>query len=612
MTQRDDSKQSGLLAWRRELGVRIVAILLVVTGLAAVIEGIVDWRSTETSMREDLETRGGGLARSVARYLREMLVPPYPTTDIEDFIDDLMAKDGPVFVAVVRGDGVAIATSPRGVDPTHEDDQVLVIHEAVVPPGSKLALAHVHLGMSLAKMREKLRDRIERLLLRSAISALLVGLAIWLVLRRVVVQPLRHLDQEAQRLASGDLATPLHDYGQTEIGRLGRTLDEMRTNLAQSHAAIADQNKRLVELDRLKSQFLANMSHEMRTPLTSILGESEMLGEVLAMHEEGAVATRAIHRNGVRLLELVDRMLDLAKVESGNLLVSKQPCRPAEAIVQACERFEAEAHRKGLRLLVDVTGLQGVAVLTDPSRLQQMVASIVGNAVKFTAAGSVTVTGSLQTAAKRQTLSIVVADTGIGMPKAFLAGGIAAFKQQDESMTRRHEGLGLGLYVTQQIAKSLNGELTVTSEPGRGTTAEIRIKVEPWFQSPEPAAGAPAAKPKARVLVVDDARDNQHLLKAMLQKLGHTVELADNGRVGVDTVKAARPGAQFDLVLMDLQMPELDGFGAIQELRGLGYTMPIVALTAHALADDRERCFLAGATAYETKPITRQRLADVV
>lgn len=604
--------RNGVLAWRRELGVRIVAILFVITGLAAAFESVVEWQATERSMLEERLAHGGSLVRAATRALTEHVVPPAKQTEIEGYVEQLVTEELDVlYAAVVRPDGAPLARYPAAGEPRGPADEVLRLSGEIKPPGFDAALAHFHLGLSLAPLKVQLRQRIARLILVTAASAAVVGLAIWLMLRRLVVQPLAQLDQEAHRLARGELERPLHDYGTTEIGRLGRTLDVMRKNLAASHAAVADQNKRLLELDCMKSQFLANISHEMRTPLTSILGESEILGETESLAHESVVSARSIHRNGARLLELVDRMLDLAKLESGKLLVNLRTCRPADVIEKACARFADDVQRKTLQLHADLAALAGIVVLTDPSRLAQMVENIVGNAVKFTTTGRVTITGALRPAGNGHQLSIVVTDTGIGMPAKFLQDGVVAFRQADGSMTRQYGGSGLGLYVTQQIARSLNGDLLISSEPEKGTTVEIRIAVEPAPQVAEKAANA-ATGEKGRVLVVDDARDNQHLLKVMLQKLGHSVELADNGRMGVDLVKATAPDKAFDVILMDLQMPELDGIAAIRELRAAGYEMPIVALTAHALADDRERCLAAGATGYETKPITRQRLGDVV
>jgi CheY-like chemotaxis protein len=291
-------------------------------------------------------------------------------------------------------------------------------------------------------------------------------------------------------------------------------------------------------------------------------------------------------------------------------LLDKCCCNPAEVIRSACEHYRAAAAEKRLELRVDVSALGDAAVVTDPARLRQMVCNLVDNAVKFTDEGSVDVTARV-TLGKESHLSVVVQDSGAGIPPQLLAGGIAAFKQGDGSLTRRHGGSGLGLYMTQQIARSMGGDLLVSSDKRSGTRVEVTIKVErsaapDLTQMPVPPVS------RARVLVVDDARDNQLLLKTILTKLGHTVEIADNGRVAVERMKASRGCQPFDLVLMDLQMPELDGIGAIRELRALGFDLPIVSLTAHALADDRDRCLAAGASGYETKPVSKQRLSEVV
>ncbi len=606
MTGGAEATRPGSTIRHGRIGVRIVAILTAIATVSALVECLVDWQRAEVAAIADLYAQGRSVARGVARKVPDLVV----TNDyiaLEDHVEDIVrTEEGVTAAAIVRPDGVTMSF-PRGTMPADWPGDVLV--EQVIHAGQDGApIARVQLALSRLPMEARLRERAIALLVGSALSAMVIGVAMWFALRRIVVQPLRELDVEAQRLGRGELDRPVLDHGSTEIGRLGRTLDEMRQNLARSHADIAEQNRRLQELDRLKSQFLANMSHEMRTPLTSILGEVELLAETGNGGGEVVESTRAIQRNGVRLLELVDRVLDLAKVESGKLLLEQRPCRPDLIIVDACGRHGAEARECGIELRIDVAALAATTVLTDATHLAQMVNNIIDNGVKFTERGTVAVTAGWRGDGERRCLRIDVKDTGIGIPATFLAEGVGAFRQVDPSLTRQRGGSGLGLHVTRSIARGLGGDVQIQSELGVGTTVTIEI---PVTCMPSAAASTEPA-PAARVLVVDDARDNQHLLRAMLTRMGHEVELADNGRKAVELVLATRHGAPFDLVLMDLQMPVMDGIAATRAIRAAGFGVPIVSLTAHALADDRDRCFAAGAVAYETKPITRQRLSEVV
>ncbi|HEX6811789.1 MAG TPA: response regulator [Planctomycetota bacterium] len=589
---------------------RIVAILLATSGTTAAIVSFINYDEAKRETREQLFEHGRSLAQIKASLYPDYVVPPGNQMFLESDVENLVLNEkDAVFAIVTRRNGTRLAAYPKDVRPEQSETTILITEPILVERGGE-QLGTFQLGLSLLPRQAELRARTVLLLIRSSVGFLLVGVVLWCVLRVMLVKPLRQLDAEAQRLARGQLAQPLPAFGATELGRLASTLDVMRFNLRESYTALAEQNRRLLELDRLKSQFLANVSHEMRTPLTSVLGEVEQLAEAVPSGSASRATFETIQRNGQHLLELVDRLLDLAKMESGTLLLDKRSCDPGEIIRSTCERYRAAADEKGIALRVDVSALTDASVITDPARLGQMVGNLVDNAVKFTDEGSVQVTARV-TYGKDSYLAIVVQDSGSGIPSDFLAGGISAFKQVDGSLTRRHGGSGLGLYMTQQIARSLGGNVLISSDKRSGTRVEITIKVD---RVPAPSSTcAPAADvPRARVLVVDDARDNQLLLRSILTKLGHSVEIADNGRAAVERMKASRGGEPFDLVLMDLQMPELDGIGAIRELRALGFDLPIVSLTAHALADDRERCLAAGASGYETKPVSKQRLCEVV
>ncbi|MBL8753313.1 MAG: HAMP domain-containing protein, partial [Planctomycetes bacterium] len=387
--------------------------------MSALVECVVDWQRAEVAAVADLDAHGRSVARGVARKVPDLIVLR-DYLALEDHVEDIVrTEEGVTAASIVRADGVVVASFPRGTTPADWPGGVFV-EQAISAGHGGAAIAKVQLALSRLPMERRLRERAIRLLSGSALSAMAIGVALWFALRRTVVQPLRELDAEAQRLGRGEFDRPLHDQGSTEIGRLGRTLDEMRKNLARSHADIAEQNRRLQELDRLKSQFLANMSHEMRTPLTSILGEAELLTEHEPEGTVAGVATRAIHRNGVRLLELVDRLLDLAKVESGKLLLEHRPCRPDRIVLDTCARYRDEARRRGLDLRVDVTALAATTVATDAVHVAQMVANLVDNGVKFTERGSVAVTADWCGDGPQRRLRIVVADTGIGIPARFL------------------------------------------------------------------------------------------------------------------------------------------------------------------------------------------------
>ena len=611
-------------AWRRSLGIQLLAVLFFVSCGLSVLGCLYDYRVEEAAARQSLLALGRSLAHQGALASTEAVVTWKPDlAKLEDYVDGLVRNETHVaFAAVVRADdGKVVASNPRaGIPPI--DDATLRIEKPIFADRESDQIGTFVLGITLRPTQQALRDKTARLLVRSSLGFLLIAAMFWVALRALVLRPLHQLDAVARKLGRGELDQPLPCLGRSELGRLGRTMEAMRTNLLSSHRSLAAQNEQLVALARLKSQFLANMSHEMRTPLTSILGGVELLVDAAGNDVERRETAAAVQRNGEQLLDLVDRLLDLAKLETGNLLVEPRACRPEPVVREAVQRSAAAAAAKGLQLRVDLTALEGRTVRTDPARLRQLVAAVVDNAVKFTDRGSVEVRASLLRHEGGHRLQVEVVDTGIGIPAEFVPRLFESFSQADGSLTRRHGGSGLGLAIARRVAQQLGGDVVITSEVGRGTRVVVTIAPAAVDETVTTAVPVPAPPPAAapavpgrlagRVLVVDDAADNQRLLKAMLAKAGVTVELAENGRLAIEAVQRAAGAQPFELVLMDLQMPELDGVSAIRILREQGYQLPIVALTAHALAEDRERCLAAGATGYETKPITRQKLLEVV
>ena len=607
-------------AWRCSLGFRIVAVILTVSLLLSVVAIVYDRGDQEQSAREHLLAHGRSVAKLAALALPDAVLSPDGYL-LPDYTQSLVVDDPNIAFVIVRrwrgGKEVELEAFPEGASEAIDDSATLVVSEPILVERGGDRCGTFVCGITLRPMQQELRERTVVLLARSGLGFLVLAWLLWLALRHVVVQPVRRLDAEAQRLGRGDLSQPIANYGSTELGRLGRTLDEMRVSLHTSHEALAQQNRQLLELDQLKCQFLANMSHEIRTPLTSILGGVEILVDPGSAAQDRLESIAAMERNGEQLLELVDRLLDLAKLEAGNLLLEKRSVRCDQIVRSVCERYAAEATGQQVELHLDIAALAEQPLWTDPNRLRQVLKVVVGNAFKFTPSGRIDVQARIEGGPESPHLRLVVADTGVGIADAFLPRLFEPFSQADGSLTRRHGGTGLGMAMARRIVRQLGGDITVQSEVGRGTRVEIVLGIAAPTGAAANAATIPPQKPavapaKGRVLVVDDALDSQRLLKALLTRAGYLVELAGNGREAVDAVQKAASATQYDLVLMDLQMPELDGVSAIRVLRERGFHLPIVALTAHALAEDRQQCLEAGATGYETKPITRQRLLEVV
>lgn len=399
------------------------------------------------------------------------------------------------------------------------------------------------------------------------------------------------------------------------------------------------QNAKLVadNANRAKSDFLANMSHEIRTPMTAILGFAEL---ILDQEDESNLppehidAARTIRNNGEHLLEIINDILDISKIEAGELSIESARYSPCAIIADVISLMRVRAEDKLLTLSVEYQTNMPETINTDKTRLRQILLNLVHNAIKFTEFGSIKlIVNLLKPENQDPLLQVEVVDTGIGMSQDQLYRVFEPFVQADTSTSRKYEGTGLGLAISRKLARMLGGELTAKSDPGKGSKFKMVIAIgslenikmlaqtneiyatheDKIFRKNIASAEPGDSTLDCRILLVEDGADNQRLISFILQKAGAKVSIAENGMVAIEAVaKAQKEGYSFDIILMDIQMPVMDGYKATQLLRKRGYRCPIIALTAHAMSGDRDKCLMAGCNDYTTKPIDRNELIQII
>jgi signal transduction histidine kinase/ActR/RegA family two-component response regulator len=432
-----------------------------------------------------------------------------------------------------------------------------------------------------------------------------------------------------------------------------QSLTEMLA-IAERQADFEAARDQITAASEAKSAFLAHMSHEIRTPMTAILGNADLMSAADQSEHERADSVETIRRNGHHLLTILNDILDMSKIEAGKLNVERIPCSPLKVVDDVMRVMRPRAVEKGLRFRADYLSQIPRTIHSDPTRLRQILINLVSNAIKFTDQGEVRVTIQYYpspdsadppraagvspasppptsppphfptSSTPPSTLSFSISDTGIGMSPAQLDHLFQPFSQGDASTNRRFGGTGLGLSICKRLAELLHGRITVRSNESAGSTftlsldlppANLRLvrpELEATLERLEHAAPSPSHLARGRVLLADDAPDNRKLMQRLLERAGLEVETAENGRVAVDKALAATNGHAFDVVLMDMQMPEMDGYQAASALRARHYPSPIVALTAHASDADRQKCLAAGCTEYLAKPFDLNDLLNLV
>ncbi len=435
------------------------------------------------------------------------------------------------------------------------------------------------------------------------------GVLLTITISRNLNQTLKDLAGTAAEIGRGNFGVSAPVRSRDELGLLAESINKMSLDLKNS----AFRRDRAESANQIKSQFLANMSHEIRTPLGVMLGLTEILKDPKLSWQDQMRFVETIERTGKNLSRIINDILDLSKVEAGHLDIEASRFSLNEFMAELNLMLTVQADRTGNRMIFKPSGELPGEISTDRTRLRQILVNLVNNALKYTSAGVVTLAYRFGSEDSFMTFDVI--DNGRGIDLADREKLFEAFVRSENTPGEQPEGTGLGLMLSKRLARAMGGDVTlVSSEPGAGSTFRATVKVEATIAPPLPTlpraknrvAGALAGR---RILVVEDSEDNQLLVKLFLNREGIKVDFANNGQEGVDQALACD---DYDAILMDMQMPIKDGYRATTELRERGYVKPIIALTAHAMKDDRERCLNAGCSDYMTKPVDSKALAETI
>lgn len=484
-------------------------------------------------------------------------------------------------------------------------------------------IGYVDVYLSVLSLQARQREILLATLM-PALIAMIAGLIIASQLARRLSRPITELSLLVQRIRSGDYQARGETPLQAELGLLQSDINQLAAELERAHQeqelameALREARQRAESASQAKSEFLAMMSHELRTPMNGVMGMLQLLDSTELDRTQKEYASAALDSTA-HLLDVINDILDFSRVESGRLELEYLYFPLQELVRGSVDNFRYLADQKGIELLMemppDITDLN---ICADPTRLRQIVSNLISNAVKFTERGHVKIqVGVNEERNDRVAVVLKVEDTGIGIPSEKLPQLFEAFSQVDSSTTRRFGGTGLGLAIAQRLTRLLGGVLEVESEQGRGTTFTARF----MFSATRESGISPFSEEHevlpvlhGRVLLVEDNEVNRMVAEHMLVAAGVRVVCASNGeealqQLGTDT---------FDCVLMDIQMPVLDGITAVRRYREHeritgAPRLPVIALTANALAGERERCLQAGMDDYLAKPFQRRKLLNLL
>lgn len=421
-------------------------------------------------------------------------------------------------------------------------------------------------------------------------------------------EEIKKLNMATIRIGQGDFSTMLQSKSEDELGQMAVALNTMIKNLR--HQVTERENAE--HANQVKNLFLANISHEIRTPLNSILGFNEILRDPQLSCEERNYYLDIVKRTGLTLTSIINDILDLSRIEAEHLAIEKTTFSLSQLLEDLYLTMKLRCEEKGIILKFRKIGQVSEYIYTDPIRLRQVLTNLIGNSIKFTERGEILLDCSVVDGR----LEFLIQDTGVGMQKKQIEKLFVPFSQGDESINKKFGGTGLGLVISKKLAQLLGGDVEIVrTEVGVGSELRFYIAYQVVDKLPKDTSDLVVMEKKnlsylagKRILVAEDTIDNQVLIKIFLSKLGLNLTFVNNGQEALREVEKK----SFDLIMMDMQMPIMDGYTAVKALREKGVTLPVVAMTGFSMKGDKKKCLDAGCDLYISKPFSKEEIIDIV
>ncbi|CAM3625369.1 Autoinducer 2 sensor kinase/phosphatase LuxQ [Vibrio aerogenes CECT 7868] len=593
------------------LGIAFIEIILLVIIVLSAISFMT--QSAETQLVQRANATANILAKAV-----EKDVLSFDISSLDEIVQEVIKSEDIAYIRIIGyGKTLVSQGDPKALQQTTTIDKSLndvddgIFDVRVDLKTNTSTYGHIDIGFSNQSITTQITTARDSMTGIATIEVLLVALFSFFI-GHYLTKSLTQLTQAAKKLSQEGPGYQVTLKSSDELGQVASAFNQMSSSLAKSYDDLKIARHQAEDASQSKSLFLASMSHEIRTPLNGVIGLLSLLKETsLDKHQTHLVETAS--QSGFFLMSVINDILDYTKMESNTLSLDRKPFDLHECIDQVINSFRPSACFKSICLEPTITPSVPQWVKGDQYRVQQILHNLIGNAVKFTEQGSIQVIIRADRNKAGILLTGQIIDTGIGIEPSMIDQLFEEFTMADNTYSRTQEGSGLGLAICRKLCELMDGQISAESQPGEGSTFtfQIRLGESDGVQvSEEPVTTIKPEWKHARILVAEDNKANQIVIENMFLHAGITIELAHNGLEAVEKVK----NGHFDLVFMDMSMPQMDGMQACQEIRAMAdkqkAELPIIALTAHALHGDKERFITAGLTDYLSKPVRLSQLLE--